>query len=853
MATRSTFVWGVNLVGGKDAEDGSTTLQAVNPITGNEIPPAVREATEEEVRRAAELAAETASWFAELHPVDRAKMLSSVAQGLDDHADQIIELAHQETGLSVDAQLTGEHKRTVDQLRFLGEVVEEGSYLEAILDVDPSTDLRRWLTPIGPVAVFGASNFPLAFSVAGGDTAASLAVGCPVVVKAHRSHPRTSEATARVVANALQEADAPSGIFSTIHGFDAGRRLVANENIRAVAFRGSFAGGRAMMELASKRPNPIPVYAEMGSLNPVVISPRAAANRRREVAAGFVESFTLGLGQFCTKPGLLFVPSTQAEEFMERVGEELNRRTVTGPLLNRSVHAGWVDMIDTWEEIEGVEGHSVVHRSEASKGDGLFAHPVTVTTDVSTFLQNAELREECFGPAAVVVRYDGLDDLMSALQTLEGNLVASIHASSGDSSFASAASRLLAERAGRIVWNGWPTGVAVTWAMHHGGPYPATSNPLHTSVGATSLRRFLRPIAYQQAPEDVLPPALSNRNPCGIPRRVNGESTRSSLRIHPASSGAIQPTSARSMPESDRQPQVFIEPRDKAQIRRAVREAGGEVVRDVAEASVVVWLDKDPARLEPLLHARIRWIQLPSAGVRPWIERGIVGRTPVVTSAARAYPTQLAEHALTLTLCGLRSIHPYARSRAWNSQPVRSLAGATVGVYGAGGIGRHFLSLIQPFNVASIAVNRSGTRVPEAEGTLPSSRINEFWERSEVLVLSAPSTPETERVVNRDSLAKLPDHAFIVNVARGELVDTEELTDALARGDIWGAALDVTDPEPLPDDHPLWSEQRALITCHGGNPRDAVISALSERVAENVGRYRRGQELLGTVDVHRGY
>jgi len=460
---------------------------------------------------AARRAAAVAHPFASLPDAHRADLLDAIADALDDSADDLVALAAEETALT-DTRLRGELARTTAQLRKFGDAVREGSYLEAAIDhpdpndVPPRPDLRRMLRPIGPVAVFAASNFPFAFSVAGGDTASALAVGCPVVVKTHPGHPRTSAFTARLVAEALMSAGAPEGVFQTLAGFEEGLALVDAEPIEAVAFTGSLRGGRALLERCTARARPIPFYGELGSLNPVVVTPDADAIRGGALAAGLAASFQLGDGQFCTKPGLVLVPEGSTLE------AALPRHVATGQprMLTPAIAEGYQS---------GRERASAIPGVAVIAGGAAPTAPTVLTAGAATLLAHRELLDEVFGPVTVLVRYRDAAELDGVLEALEGSLTMTLHAEPEED-----VARLvewMASRAGRVLFDGWPTGVAVSWAQHHGGPWPAT-NTVFTSVGATAVRRFLRPVAFQDAPASVLPAALQDDNPLGIPRRIDG-------------------------------------------------------------------------------------------------------------------------------------------------------------------------------------------------------------------------------------------------------------------------------------------------------------------------------------------
>ncbi|WP_159623014.1 aldehyde dehydrogenase (NADP(+)) [Ruania rhizosphaerae] len=443
----------------------------------------------------------------------RAGWLHAIADALDAAAEELVDLAAEETGLGV-VRLTGEVARTTNQLRMFADVIDEGSYLEATIDhvnpdaTPPVPDLRRMLRPVGPVAVFAASNFPFAFSVAGGDTASALAVGAPVIVKSHPGHPRTSRRTAEIVIDALNTHGAPEGTFAMVEGFDAGLALVDHPAIAAVGFTGSLRGGRALFDRAAARPDPIPFYGELGSLNPVVVTARADAARGAELAEGLAGSFQLGVGQFCTKPGVVLVPEGSDLE------GSLARHLAPQPrMLTSSIAEGYAAGADRATAIPGVE---IVGRAESDEGPAA----LVIAADARTVIAHrGELLEEVFGPITLLVRYAGQSELLELIGAVPGSLTATVHAEREES--VEEVLTALERIAGRVLFDGWPTGVAVSWAQQHGGPWPATTS-LFTSVGATAVRRFQRPVAYQGAPAELLPPALQEDNPLNIPRRVDG-------------------------------------------------------------------------------------------------------------------------------------------------------------------------------------------------------------------------------------------------------------------------------------------------------------------------------------------
>nr|WP_201468791.1 aldehyde dehydrogenase (NADP(+)) [Microbacterium hydrocarbonoxydans] len=446
---------------------------------------------------------------------DRAAWLRAAADALDANVAELVAIADEETRLGA-PRLTGEVARTSGQLRLFATVVEEGSYLELTVDdadpaaTPPRPELRRLLTALGPVAVFSASNFPFAFSVGGGDTASALAAGNPVIVKAHSGHPRLSVRTAELVAAALDAAGAPAGSLALVEGREAGNALVQHPLIRAAGFTGSVSGGRALFDLASGRPDPIPFYGELGSINPVVITEAAVVARGEALAQGLAGSFTLGVGQFCTKPGVVFVPAGAG--FEDLLAAHVPSAS-GGPLLTERITDAFPTGLAHLEDDPSVQ---VVAEGVEVAG----VRPVALLTDARAVADRPEvLLEECFGPVTLLVRYDSDDDLHTALSRVQGSLTATLHAEPDEDPAETL--ELLQERAGRVLFAGWPTGVAVTWSQQHGGPWPATTS-LHTSVGASAIRRFLRPLAFQDAPEALLPESLRDEALARLPHRRNG-------------------------------------------------------------------------------------------------------------------------------------------------------------------------------------------------------------------------------------------------------------------------------------------------------------------------------------------
>jgi NADP-dependent aldehyde dehydrogenase len=462
---------------------------------------------------------DAATAWAQRSAADRVAGLRAVADGLDAAADQLIPVAGKESYLPP-ARLAGELKRTTFQLRLFAEMLDDGGYLDVRIDhaddawpMGARPDIRRVLEPLGPVVVFAASNFPFAFSVAGGDTCSALAAGCSVVLKVHPGHPELSALVGAVAADALAAAGAPEGLLQLVYGIDAGRSALLDPRVKAAAFTGSIPGGRALFDLAVSRPEPIPFYGELGSVNPTFVTKAAAAARGGDIAAAFLGSFTMGAGQFCTKPGILLVPEESG--MLETLAG--SDRPAATPLLNERIQSGYVSVL------KGLLEHPSVQPLGSTEGsfDSPPA-PALVGTTAAALLADPEgLVTECFGPTALVATYRDEAELLEVARVIDGQLTATIHGEESDV-VAPQLIRLLARKAGRVLWNQWPTGVSVTYAQQHGGPYPATTAPTTTSVGTASISRFLRPVAYQGLPAQLLPSALRDENPLNIPQRVNG-------------------------------------------------------------------------------------------------------------------------------------------------------------------------------------------------------------------------------------------------------------------------------------------------------------------------------------------
>ncbi|GHD27410.1 aldehyde dehydrogenase [Streptomyces galbus] len=487
------------------------------------------EATAQEVDAAVRAAHEVRGSLADR--AVRAAFLRGAADALEAARDGLVETADAETALGP-VRLTGELARTCYQLRAFADIVDEGAFLDVVIDhpddtaTPPVPDLRRYKVPLGVVAVYSASNFPFAFSVAGGDTASALAAGCPVVVKAHPDHPGLSELVAKVLRRAAREQGLPDAVVGLVHGFEAGLELIRHPLVAAAGFTGSVKGGRALFDAAAARPVPIPFHGELGSLNPVVVTEAAAAERAEAIGAGLAGSMTLGVGQFCVKPGLVLVPSGAAGDGLVKSLTDAVSDTDAGVLLDHRMRDNFLTGIAERTHLPDVESPVTPGAGgEHTVSAGFLTVPAEKLADGG---EHDVLLEECFGPVTVVARYDDEAQARAVLSRLPGNLTATVHLSTEEAEGQGRGAELLAELtplAGRVLVNGWPTGVAVAPAQHHGGPYPATTST-STSVGGTAIERWLRPVVYQNAPQALLPPELRDDNPLGLPRRFDGRLER---------------------------------------------------------------------------------------------------------------------------------------------------------------------------------------------------------------------------------------------------------------------------------------------------------------------------------------
>jgi 2,5-dioxopentanoate dehydrogenase len=489
------------------------------------------EAAAEDVDRAVTAADRAFHLYRSEPPERRAALLEQIAVEIEALGDDLLAVAHAETALPIAERLAGERTRTVRQLKLFAEVIREGSWIDARIDradpgrQPPRPDIRRMLIPIGPVAVFAASNFPLAFSVAGTDTASALAAGCPVILKAHPAHPGTSTLTATAVVRAIEKTGMPPGVFSLLQSSrnDIAVALVQHPLTKAVAFTGSLTAGRALFDAGAARPEPIPVYAEMGSVNPVFVLPGALEARADAIADGLAQSVTLGVGQFCTCPGIAAgVDGPGFDRFAARL-----EAAITGARPGTMLYPRILASYDArWQQLSGLAGVRTARGPAAAGDTAAQARPTLLMTDAETFLAHPELREEVFGPATVLVRCDSPGRLEEVARALTGQLTATIHGTADDLAAHATLASILEGKAGRLVFNGFPTGVEVCASMQHGGPYPATSDARSTSVGTAAIDRFARPVAYQNWPAAALPPELQDANPRRLWRTVDGQTTR---------------------------------------------------------------------------------------------------------------------------------------------------------------------------------------------------------------------------------------------------------------------------------------------------------------------------------------
>jgi NADP-dependent aldehyde dehydrogenase len=522
----ASAITGELLIDGQAIAGTEGAYRGIDPATGSELEPLFGGTSAEQLERACAEAASAFDVYRAAPLSRRALLLDFIAHHIESIGDALIARASSETGL-LHARLQGELARTIAQLRLFAEVVREGSFLDVRIDCAlparvpvPRPDLRLQNVPLGPVAVFGASNFPLAFSVAGGDTASALAAGCPVIVKAHPAHPGTSELVGRAVQAALVECQLPAGVFALLHGVGnwLGGALVADPRIKAVGFTGSRGGGLALMRIANERPEPIPVYAEMSSINPVLLLPAALAARGQSIAKGFVSSLTLGAGQFCTNPGLVVAQDGDLlDEFIGTTSSAL-QACPSATMLTPGIFGAYQKGV---ERLSAHPDVTTIARGQVGQGSNL-GQAALFGTHSQAFHADHSLKEEIFGASSLLVRCDSVDAMRELLEQMEGQLTITLQMDEADLPTARALMPTLERKAGRLLVNSFPTGVEVAYAMVHGGPFPSTSDGRSTSVGTLAIRRFLRPVCYQDFPEALLPEALRDKNSLEVPRRING-------------------------------------------------------------------------------------------------------------------------------------------------------------------------------------------------------------------------------------------------------------------------------------------------------------------------------------------
>ncbi len=523
---------GNHLIAGKQIAPEGPTFNALNPNNSQSLEPAFGDATEAQVDAALQAAEAAFDGLRGATPEVRAAFLEKLADKIVGLGDALLERAHSECGLPM-ARLTGERGRAVGQCKLFASLIRDGSWAEASIDHAipdrqplPKPDVRRVLQPLGPVVVFGASNFPFAIGVVGTDTVCALAAGCPVVVKGHPAHPGTCEMLAGAVYEALAETGLPAGSFNLVHGRsnEMGAALVRHPLANAVAFTGSLKGGRALFDIASSRPNPIPFYGEMGSINPVFLLPGALKARGAQIAEAYVGSVTMGVGQFCTNPALVLgVQGVELDGFVSAASAAAEK-FAPATMLHEGIRGTYCEGTAA---IASVAGVSIAGQSEADPSEeATQAECVIFTTDLATLEANDSLRHEVFGPCSIVTQCPSKEDILRFARTLEGQLTATIHGTPEDLLEHADLVRILERKVGRIIFNGFPTGIEVCPSMHHGGPYPAASHSFFTSIGSGSIYRFVRPVCYQSFPDESLPELLKGRNTRGAMRLVDGAYTK---------------------------------------------------------------------------------------------------------------------------------------------------------------------------------------------------------------------------------------------------------------------------------------------------------------------------------------
>ncbi|MFX0555787.1 aldehyde dehydrogenase (NADP(+)) [Maribacter sp. CXY002] len=508
-------------------------FKAINPATNAALEGEYKNATPEEINQTVVSASKAFQVYRKIDNEKKAQFLEQIAVEIENLGDELLERSHLETALPL-GRLTGERGRTMNQLRLFASVVREGSWVDARIDTAqperepfPKSDIRHMIIPLGPVAVFGASNFPLAFSTAGGDTASALAAGCPVVYKGHPAHPGTTELVAKAIQTAIEKIGMPRGTFSLIQGntIQVGETLVKHKGIKAVGFTGSYSGGMAMFNYANSRPEPIPVFSEMGSANPMFILPGALQERAVEIAKGYTNSINMGVGQFCTNPGLTILSkSPETQTFLTTLKNSIEK-VEPGTMLTSGIQSAYqkgLEQLAANDQLEILADSKDAHdeRKVVSK---------VFKTSMQSFLQNNSLAEENFGPSSLLVEASTKEEILEAAHALGGHLTATVHATDEDLENYGDLFEILEQKVGRVLVNGFPTGVEVCHSMVHGGPFPATTAPSSTSVGTNAIKRFVRPVCFQDYPAMLLPKELQDNNPLNIWRMVDGEFTKNTI------------------------------------------------------------------------------------------------------------------------------------------------------------------------------------------------------------------------------------------------------------------------------------------------------------------------------------
>jgi len=530
------MIHGKNFIGNELSADGSITFQTFSPANLQELPELFVQATKQETDLAVAKAVEAYQTYKKKSGKEKAIFLRAIAEEIELLGNALIERACAESGLS-EGRIVGERGRTVGQLQLFASVLEDGSWVEASIDSalpdrKPAArpDIRKMMRPVGPVVVFTASNFPLAFSTAGGDTASALATGNPVIVKVHPYHAGTNELVAGAIIRAAQKTGMPDGVFSSLNAIDfsVGQQLVLHPAVKSVAFTGSFSGGKSLYELAQKREEPIPIFAEMGSVNPVLLLPEKVKENPSGLAATLASSINLGAGQFCTNPGVLIaLKSVETEAFKTELAKQISQ-LLPGIMLHQNISKNFE------QKTAHFFGNQAVKKLAESEQESapLRGRPVVAAVSGKEFIQNPDLAEEIFGPFSLLIECDGTEELTQVLKAFHGQLTASVMGTSGEIAVFSNQIEILQEVVGRLIFNGVPTGVEVGYSMQHGGPFPATTDSRFTSVGVDAIKRFVRPVAFQDAPDEYLPDELKDANPLSIWRRVDGQLTKEPIKKH---------------------------------------------------------------------------------------------------------------------------------------------------------------------------------------------------------------------------------------------------------------------------------------------------------------------------------